>query len=123
MINPYEVVVDVIVVADTDEAYGTYAVDDECFVNHDYDDDTDDDKAWRRRDLLLAGQPTGRLAAPSALSAPCPKKIFDSENPGSSKKKVNGVFCNFLPCLPEPRKKVYIPVFQGAGDWKINLFL
>ena len=34
-----------------------------------------------------ASQPTGRLAALSALSAPCPKKIFDSENPGSSKKK------------------------------------
>ena len=30
--------------------------------NHDYDDDTDDDKAWRRRDLLLAGQPAGRPA-------------------------------------------------------------
>ena len=34
-----------------------------------------------------ASQPAGRLAALSALSAPCPKKIFDSENPGSSKKK------------------------------------
>ena len=60
MINPYDVVVDVIHV----------------------DDDTDDDKAWRRRDLLLAGQP----AALSALSVPCPKKIFDSENPGSARK-------------------------------------
>ena len=73
-----------------DEAYGTYAADDECFDNHDYDDDTDDDKAWRRRDLLLAGQPAsrpaGRLAALSAISAPCPKKIFDSENPGSARK-------------------------------------
>ena len=27
------------------------------FDNHDYDDDTDDDKAWRRGDLLLVGQP------------------------------------------------------------------
>ena len=42
MINPYDVVVDVIHVADMDEAYGTY-VDDEYFDNHDYDDDTDDD--------------------------------------------------------------------------------
>ena len=39
-----------------------------------------------------ASQPAGRLAALSALSAPCPKKIFDSENPGSSKKTVNGFF-------------------------------
>ena len=61
MINPYDVVVDVIHVADMDEAYGTY-VDDEYFDNHDYDDDTDDDKAWRRRDLLLAGQPVSRPA-------------------------------------------------------------
>ena len=60
MINPYDVVVDVIHVADMDEAYGTYAADDEWLDNHDYDDDTDDDKAWRRRDLLLAGQPAGR---------------------------------------------------------------
>ena len=63
------------------ESYGTY-VNDEYVDNHDYDDDTDDDKAWRRRDLLLAGQP----AALSALSVPCPKKIFDSENPGSARK-------------------------------------
>ena len=35
-----------------DETHGTH-VDDECFDNHDYDDDTDDDKAWRRRSLLL----------------------------------------------------------------------
>ena len=63
MINPYDVVVDdVIHVADIDEAYGTYAADDESFGNHDYDDDTDDDKAWRRRDLLLAGWPASRLA-------------------------------------------------------------
>ena len=41
MINPHGVV-DVIHVADMDEAYGTYAVDDEYFDNHDYDDDTDD---------------------------------------------------------------------------------
>ena len=52
MINPYDVVVDVIHVADMDEAYGTYAADDESLDNHDYDD-TDDDKAWRRRDLLI----------------------------------------------------------------------
>ena len=57
-----------------DEAYGTYAADDEQLDNHDYDDDTDDDKAWRRRDLLLAGQPAsqpaGRLAALPALGLP-----------------------------------------------------
>ena len=40
-----------------DEAYGTYAADDEQLDNHDYDDDTHDDKAWRRRDLLLVDQP------------------------------------------------------------------
>ena len=62
MINPYSVVVDVVHVADMDEAYGTYAADDECFDNHDYDDDTDDDKAWRRRDLLLVGQPASLTA-------------------------------------------------------------
>ena len=33
-----------------------------------------------------ASQPAGRLAALSALSAPCPKKIFDSEIPGSARK-------------------------------------
>ena len=43
-------------VADTDAAYDTHAADHEKFDNHDYDD-TDDDKAWRKRDLLLAGQP------------------------------------------------------------------
>ena len=59
MINPYDVV-DVIHVANMDEAYVTYAAGDEYLVNHDHDDDTDDDKAWRRRDLLLAGQPAGR---------------------------------------------------------------
>ena len=37
------VVVDFIHAADMDEAYGTYAADEECFDNHDYDDDTDDD--------------------------------------------------------------------------------
>ena len=31
-----------------------------------------------------ATHPAGRLAALSALSAPCPKKIFDSEIPGSA---------------------------------------
>ena len=41
----------------------------------------------------------------------------------SSKKVWPPPFSNFLPCLPEPSRKVYIPVFQGAGDWKINLFL
>ena len=66
-----------------DEAYGTY---DEQLDNHDYGDDTDDDKAWRRRDLLLAAQPAGRLAALSALSAPRPKKIFGSEFLGSARK-------------------------------------
>ena len=69
MINLYDVVVDVIHVADMDEAYGTY-VDDQYFDNHDYDDGTDDDKAWRRRDLLLTGQPAGRLAALPALGLP-----------------------------------------------------
>ena len=44
-----------------DETYGT-SVDDECVGKHDYDDDTDDDKAWRRRDLLLAGQPASLTA-------------------------------------------------------------
>ena len=37
----------------------------------------------------LASQPAGWLAALSALSAlsaPCPKKIFDYENPGSARK-------------------------------------
>ena len=34
----------------------------------------------------LASQPAGWLAALSALSAPCPKKIFDSEIPGSARK-------------------------------------
>ena len=33
MINPYDVVVDVIHVADMDEAYGTYAADDEYIDN------------------------------------------------------------------------------------------
>ena len=71
MINPYDVIVDVIHVADMDEAYGTYAADDEYLDNQDYDDDTDDDKAWRRRDLLLAGQPASR---PAVEHLPCPKK-------------------------------------------------
>ena len=35
-------VVDIIHVADMDETYGTY-VDDECFGNHDYNDDADHD--------------------------------------------------------------------------------
>ena len=85
MITPYYVVVDVIHVADMHETYGTDAADDDKFDNHDYVYDTDD-KAWRRRDLLLAGQPAGWPAALSALSAPCPKKIFDSEIPGSARK-------------------------------------
>ena len=31
-------------------------------------------------------------------------------------------FCNFLPCLPEPSRKVYIPVFQGAAARNVLIF-
>ena len=57
------------------------------------------------------------LAALSTLSALFVKSRI------RRKKSDPPPFCNFLPCLPEPSRKVYIPVFQGAGDRKINLFL
>ena len=75
--NYLDVVVGIIHVANIDETDDTY-VDDEYVDNHDYDDGTDDDKAWRRRDLLLAGQPASRPAGwpPSPHWAypmgPCP---------------------------------------------------
>ena len=64
-----------------------------------------------------ASRPAGWPAALYALSALFVKSRI------RRKKSDPPPFCNFLPCLPEPSRKVYIPVFQGAGDWKINLFL
>ena len=30
------------------------------------------------------------------------------------------LFCELLPYRPEPSRKVYIPVFQGAGDYGLQ---
>ena len=68
----------------------------------------------------LASQLAGWLAALSALST---LSALFVKSRIRRKKSDPPPFCNFLPCLPEPSRKVYIPVFQGAGDWKINLFL
>ena len=70
MINPYSVVVDVIHVADMDEAYGTYAADDERFDNHDYDDDTGDDNDRENESYTAAGAAPGADAAPGPHGSP-----------------------------------------------------
>ena len=70
----------------------------------------------------LASQPTGWPHSPHSPHL-VRKKSSIPKAQDLQKKTVNGFFCNFLPCLPEPRRKVYIPVFQGAGDWKIIIFL
>ena len=80
MINPYSIVVDAVHITDMYEAYVTY-VDDEDLDNHDYDNDTDDDKVWRRRDLL----PAGWLAGRGTLTLS--EKIFDPNHPGFLSKK------------------------------------
>ena len=41
-----------------DEAYGSYAADDECFDNHDYDD-TDDDNDHKNDSYTAAGAAPG----------------------------------------------------------------
>ena len=68
MIIPYSVVVDVIHVADMDEAYGTYAADDKYFDNHDYDDDTDDDNDHKNYSYTAAG--AGPLVMAPLVQAP-----------------------------------------------------
>ena len=87
MVRAYDVA-DVIHVADMDEAYGTDAADDLQLDNYDYDDDTDDDKAWRRRDLLLAGHPASWPAGWPSDTFLVRKKIFDSEKQRSSRKTI-----------------------------------
>ena len=72
-----------------------------------------------------ASRPAGWPHSPHSPHSPhlVRKKSSIPKTQDLPKKFSRWVFCNFLPCLPEPRRKVYIPVFQGAGDWKINLFL
>ena len=46
-------------VADMDEAYGTYAADDECFDNHDYDDTDTNDNDHKNDSYTAAGAAPG----------------------------------------------------------------
>ena len=48
-----------------DEADGTYAADDECFDNHDYDD-TDDDNDHKNDSYTADGAAPGAGAAPGS---------------------------------------------------------
>ena len=58
MIIPQDIVAHGIHVAAMDEAYGSYAADDECFDNHDYDD-TDDDNDHKNDSYTAAGAAPG----------------------------------------------------------------
>ena len=81
MITPYSVVVDDIHVADMDEAYGSYAADDECFDNHDYDD-TDDDNDHKNDSYTAAGAAPGADAAPGPHGSPG-GTFYPKEGPSS----------------------------------------
>ena len=70
MIIPYSLVVDVIHIADMEEAYGTYAADDEYSDNHDYDDDTDDDNDHKDDSYTAAGAAPGPHGSPGGTFHP-----------------------------------------------------
>ena len=61
-----------------DEAYGTYAVDDAYFDNHDYDD-TDDDNDQKKDSYTAAGAASDASAAPEKSSCERRTLIGQSE--------------------------------------------
>ena len=70
-----------------DEAYGTYAADDECFDNHDYDDDTDDDNDHKNDSYTAAGAAPGADAAPGPHGSPG-GTFYPEEGPGKKSLEV-----------------------------------
>ena len=81
MINPYDVIVDILHIADMDEFYGTYVYD-EYVDNHDYDDDTDDDNDHKKDSYTAAG------AAPDAGAAPTQTRPNHSRPDQTRSKKI-----------------------------------
>ena len=55
-----------------EEAYGTYAADDEYSDNHDYDDDTDDDNDHKDDSYTAAGAAPGAIVTPHEYRAKSP---------------------------------------------------
>ena len=58
---------------------------------YDYDDDTDDDKAWRRRDLLLYRRSQSLFPGGSILSkvpVPLSRMFYPGAGPGSSSQEI-----------------------------------
>ena len=69
-----------------DEAYGSYAADDECFDNHDYDDDTDDDNDHKNDSYTAAGAAPGANVSCSGFWLPV--RLPDSGQTPSKKVSV-----------------------------------
>ena len=64
-----------------EEAYGTYAADDEYSDNHDYDDDTDDDNDHKDDSYTAAGAAPGPHGSPGGT-------FYPEEGPGKKLQEV-----------------------------------